>query len=179
MAIHRVSPKKFGVQYNTANSSEIVTFLETYGEDWYVVSEAAGILTLNIVGDPIPNMVVNNTEWIVLLGPLNGQNPFDVSAITVAEFNDAYFKVEMSGGWGSVPSLLLSQSTTVDVTLKLPFFDTNYSAIAFISGGLSLIGNLQITSITVIDEDTVRVGIQNTGLVTLSGANVGVLAFHN
>lgn len=179
MAVHRVASKKYAIQYNTANSSDIIAFLETYGEDWYIVSEAAGVLTVNIVGDPRSNLVINNTEWLVFIGPLNGQNPFGNDAITNTEFNDGYFKVEMSGGWGAVPSLLLGQSTTVDVTLKLPFFDTNYAAIAFISGGLALLGALQITSVTVIDEDTVRVGIQNTGLVTLSGANVGVLAFHN
>lgn len=178
MAVRNVAKKLFAVQYTTTNSSEIITFLETYGEDWYVVSEAAGVLTMNVVGDPIANVVMNNTNWIVQ-NAVGDQNVFDIPVFTNTVFINRYFRTEMSGGWGSVPTLLLSQSTTVDVTLKLPFFDTNYAAIAFISGGLDLLGGLNITSVTVIDEDTVRVGIQNTGLVTLSGANVGVLAYHN
>lgn len=78
-------------------------------------------------------------------------------------------------GVGAVPTLLLSTSADVDVTLQPAMPDTSFTAYANKFASVSLV-DLAINSVTIIDEDTVRVNVSNTGLVTLAGASVSVHA---
>lgn len=80
-----------------------------------------------------------------------------------------------STGVGAVPTLLLGTSANVDVQLNPAMPDTSFTARAFKFAAVSLV-DLAINSVTIIDADTVRVAVQNTGLVTLSGASVMVTA---
>lgn len=78
-------------------------------------------------------------------------------------------------GVAPVPTLLLSGSTTVAVTLQPAMPDTSYTPYASKFAGISLT-DLQINSVTVVDEDTVNVAVENVGLVTIAGASVLVHA---
>lgn len=80
-----------------------------------------------------------------------------------------------SVGIAAVPTLLLGASTTVAVQLSPAMPDSSYTARAFKFAGVSL-SDLNITSVTVVDADTVNVGVQNVGLLTLTGASVLVTA---
>lgn len=78
-------------------------------------------------------------------------------------------------GVAAVPTLLLGGSTNVDVQLSPAMADTSFTARAYKFAAVSLV-DLAINSVTIIDNDTVRVNVSNTGLVTLSGASVLVTA---
>src|ERR1044072_4938950 len=81
-----------------------------------------------------------------------------------------------SFGVSAVPELAASASDTVSVTLAPDMSDAGYGATAQLFAGVD-ISALQVNSVTVVDEDTVDVVVENTGLVSLSGANVMVVAF--
>jgi hypothetical protein len=53
--------------------------------------------------------------------------------------------------------------------------DDTYTAYAHKFAGISLT-DLQINSVTVVDEDTVTVAVENVGLATIAGASVAVHA---
>lgn len=78
-------------------------------------------------------------------------------------------------GVAPVPTLIASANTTVSVPLDPPMPDAGYSAVAKLFAGVN-IADLEIVSVTVIDADTVDVEVENTGLVSLSGSNVLVIA---
>jgi hypothetical protein len=86
---------------------------------------------------------------------------------------------QSSCGIGAIPTLLAGANVNVDVTLKPGLTDTSYTAQAFTTNGLGILSSLNVNSITIIDADTVRVNVQNTGLVTLNGSKVVVFAVHN
>ncbi len=78
-------------------------------------------------------------------------------------------------GVAPVPLLLASGTANINVTLQPAMADDTYNAYAHKFAGVSLT-DLDITSVTVVDEDTVTVGVENVGLVTLTGASVLVHA---
>lgn len=175
MTIRPASKKFPSVKYDGTNSAEVITVAELSGHDCSIVSESGGVL---VVADNlfVVQKTINSGEW-VYIDPENPNAIFEV--VTNTRFNELFFKTEISVGFAVVPTLLLSQSATVTVTLEVPFFDAAYSAVALLSGSLNLLGALQVNSVTVVDEDTVDVVVQNTGLVTLSGASVLVVATKN
>jgi len=61
------------------------------------------------------------------------------------------------------------------VTLQPAMADDTYTAYAHKFAGISLT-DLQINSVTVVDEDTVTVAVENVGLATIAGASVAVHA---
>lgn len=175
MAIRPASKKYPSVKYTGSNSAEVIQVGELSGHDCSIVSESGGVL---VVSDDTASQqrTVNSGEW-AYIDPESPNSVFEVVTQTV--FNNFFFKTEISVGIAGVPTLLLTQSTTVTVTLKVPFFDTSYTPVALITGSLTLLGALQINSVTIIDEDTVNVVVQNTGLLSLSGASVLVVATKN
>ena len=175
MAIRPAAKKYPSVKYDGTNSSEVLTVYGLSGHSCSIVSESGGVLVINDATIGV-NFTINSGEWTYIDPADSNQHG---ETITNTVFSDQFFKTEVSAGIAGVPTLLLSQSATVTVTLKIPFFDTSYTAIAMISGSLNLLGALQINSVTIVDEDTVNVVVQNTGLVTLSGASVVVVATKN
>lgn len=175
MTIRPAAKKYPSVKYDGTNSAEVVQVGELSGHDCSIVSESGGVL---VVSDDTASQqrTLNTGEW-AYIDPESPNSVFET--VTNTRFDELFFKTTVSAGTAGVPTLLLSQSTTVVVTLKIPFFDTSYVATAVLAGSLSLLGALQINSVTIVDEDTVNVVVQNTGLVTLSGASVLVLATKN
>lgn len=175
MPIRPAAKKFFAIKYDGTNSSDVLPIFQYNGWTASITSEVGGVLTIHAI-EWNEDFVLNTGDWAYNDKEMPNSHGF---IATDALFNDLFFKTEISVGFASVPTLLLSQSATVTVTLKIPFFDSNYSAVALISGALNLLGALQVNSVTVVDEDTVNVVVQNTGLVTLSGASVLVVATKN
>lgn len=175
MAIRPASKKYPCTKYTGANSAEVLDVGELSGHTCSVVSESGGVLVFSDDTASVQK-TINTGEWVYI----DPESPNSIAeVVTNTRYNELFFKTEISAGTAGVPTLLLAQSATVVVTLKIPFFDTSYTAVAAISGSLNLLGALQINSVTIIDEDTVNVVVQNTGLVTLSGASVLVIATKN
>jgi hypothetical protein len=85
----------------------------------------------------------------------------------------------VAAGVNTVPTLGAGASTTVSVTIKPTLPSTSYTVAAFVVGGLNLLGNLQVTGTSVISTSQVNVTVQNTGLLSLGGASVCVIAVIN
>lgn len=82
-------------------------------------------------------------------------------------------------GIAGVPTLLGGVAVNIDVTIRPAYSDTSYQATAALSGTVSLLAALSIISVTIISGSVVRVRVQNTGLLSLSGAQVVVTTIHN
>lgn len=85
-------------------------------------------------------------------------------------------KPQISAGSASVPSLGLGASTVVPVTLMLGMGTTSFQAVAVLSGSQQLLGGLEITATAVVSATVINVTVRNTGLITLAGATVLVIA---
>jgi hypothetical protein len=165
------------VQYDGTNSGDIDNLFSLNN-----ASESGGVWTFQSPPDAT-SYTINTGDWI-----LYAQNQV-FSKATSTEF-PAFFSCnalcpdiealsEVTAvralGVAPVPSLVLNASTTVTVTLQPAMPDSGYTAYASKFAGVSLT-DLTINSVTVVDEDTVQVGVQNTGLVTLAGATIMVHA---
>lgn len=172
-----VVERRHAVQYDGTNSGDISALfsLET-------LSENAGVWTFE--SPPDSSVFVTNTnDWIVYAQNMAlfkfSPGDFDVFYRCNAECDD--LSVFSTGvqiramGVAPVPLLLASGSTTVAVQLQPAMPDASYTAYASKFAGVSLT-DLNITSVSVVDEDTVNVGVQNVGLITLTGASVMVHA---
>lgn len=169
----------YAVQYDGTNSSDIIALDEF---DFNNASESSGTWSFQSPPDST-SYTFHTGDWV-----LYAQNQV-MQAKTNMEFEREYscnalcpdLEVFSTGeqirsmGVAPVPSLVLNASTTVNVTLSPPMPDDSYTAYASKFAGVS-ITDLTINSVTVVDEDTVQVAVQNTGLVTLAGANVLVHA---
>lgn len=180
------------VQYDGTNSSDIAAL--DPGFDFNNDSEAGGVWTFQSPPDSALFNVPTDS-WILF-----GQNMvFSVKTdaefllqhqcnITCEDFDsqieeaiETALETMPSGsmvrsvGVGAVPTLLLSTSANVDVQLQPAMPDTSFTAYASKFAAVSLV-DLAINSVTIIDNDTVRVNVSNTGLITLSGASVMVHA---
>lgn len=175
-----IVPKRHAVLYTGTNSGDIIA---ADGFDLNNSSvDGGGIWTFQSPPDST-GRTVNPNEWIVY-----SQNAVEEVHDGTA-FSNFYIcnticdDLDMleggpaiqSMGVAAVPTLILNATTTVAVTLHPAMPDSGYSAYAMTFAGVSL-ANLTITSVTVVDEDTVNVGLQNTGLITLIGASVLVHA---
>lgn len=169
----------YAVQYDGTNSGDIIALDEF---DYNNSSESSGTWAFQSPPDST-SYTFHTGDWI-----LYAQNQV-MQAKTNSEFLREYScnalcaDVTMlqsiisvsSMGVAPVPLLLASATASVDVTLQPAMADDTYTAYAFKFAGVSLT-DLNITSVTVVDEDTVTVGVENVGLATLTGANVLVHA---
>lgn len=85
----------------------------------------------------------------------------------------------LSAGSAAVPTLLGSASAVVAVTLKLGMGSTDYQAVPVLTGAANLLGSLSITATSIVSGTAVNVTVQNTGLLSLTGATVLVVAISN
>lgn len=176
------------VQYDGTNSGDIAAL--DPGFDFNNDTEVGGVWSFQSPPDATAH-VVPTGSWI-----LYGQNQvFYVKTntefglqndcnITCADLDNALEGaldglpegvMVRSFGVAAVPTLLLSTSANVDVQLQPAMPDTNFTAYASKFAAVSLV-DLAINSVTIIDNDTVRVNVSNTGLITLAGASVTVHA---
>lgn len=174
------------IQYTGSNSADID--IQVPGVS--ITSEVDGVLTLNggqfilntndwILFNSVMITTLSNNQWlnewgcVALCSELN-EVVADLDDVTDDLLAATSFPALRAFGVAPVPTLLASQSTTVAVPITPAMPDSSYTATAQLFAGIA-IGALQINSVTVVDEDTVNVAVQNTGLVSLSGANVMVV----
>lgn len=166
--------------YDSTNSAAILDFVDASGV-WTIDSEGSGVLVLKQVVSGETNYFTINNGDVVLSDDQGGLG----AVIPAAQFPNLYIDssvlenvVVLGAGVATVPSLIGGASTTVSVTLSPSMPDTSYQKVAILTGGASLLATLSITSTAIVDEDTVNVTVQNTGLVTLAGATVLVMAIN-
>lgn len=168
------------IQYTGSNSADIDSQVPGVS----ITSEVGGVLTLNSGA-----IVLNTGDWILF-------NSFQTFGLPNTLYHNEWGCVALcdelqevaddlstlsavpavrSIGVAPVPTLIASASTTVSVTLNPAMSGSGYSAVATLFAGIN-IAALTINSVTVVDADTVDVVVQNTGLVSLSGSNVMVVA---
>lgn len=169
------------VQYDGTNSGDIVALDEfNFNND----SEVNGVWSFQSPPDSA-SFVVQTGDWILFAQNqvmYRTSNPeFEITYSCNAlcpEVEQLAFmalapKVQ-AVGIAAVPTLLSNMGVTVVVTLQPAMADATYSAYAHKFAGVA-VDNLNITSVTVVDEDTVHVDVHNAGS-TLTGANLLVHA---
>ena len=167
---------RWALQYDGTNSAQILAYVPLIE----FVSESSGTLTVESPPDSI-TWTINTNDYAIVQQEaiVNVQNPtlfdFTFTCNTICETLPEPVASMQSIGVAAVPTLLLGGSTTVTVTLQPAMPSSSYTAYASKFASVSLV-DLQINSVTIVDEDTVDVAVSNTGLVTLSGASVMVHA---
>jgi len=97
--------------------------------------------------------------------------------VSRAEYNPK--RPVISAGAAAVPSLGIGASAVVAVTLKAGMGVTDYQAVAWLTGSQQLLGALEIVGLPAVDTaSVVKVTVKNSGLLTLAGATVLVLALN-
>lgn len=81
-----------------------------------------------------------------------------------------------AAGVAEAPTLLFGQSTNVDVDIIPVMSSSSYTPYVQLFAPSSVLGVLSVAATTVLDSNTVRVTIQNSGLVSLSGVRILVVA---
>lgn len=167
------------VQYDGTNSGDIIALDEF---DFNNASESGGVWSFQSPPDST-SYTINTGDWIlyaqnqVMLKCSNSEFTLQYTCNALCPDVEALAAVPSvrSIGVAPVPLLLASGTANVNVALSPAMPDDSYTAYAAKFAGISLT-DLNITSVTVVDEDTVTVGVENVGLVTLTGATVLVHA---
>lgn len=170
-----VVEKVGAIQYTGSNSAEIDSLITNFD----IVSESGGVLTAESpTGNAVPT--INTGNWISYsqgaVVSVQSNTEFNNSYIRNAIYSDlAAVSGVLSAGVKECP-LLVVGNTTVSVDLIPAMPSSSYTANAQLFASVSVLSNLAISSVTVVDADTVDVVVNNTGLVSLTGANILVTA---
>lgn len=170
----------YTLQYTGSNSADILEAFQTIWNAADIQSEGGGVLEIQTYAPP-GVVTINTDDHIVFQASASGDqvqawlSPADVSAqfIQVEPLSPT---PDQSAGVATIPSLIGNAQTTVSVTLNPAFPDTSYSVASVISGGASLLASLSILSTTKTSGSQVDVVVKNTGLLTLAGASLLVIA---
>lgn len=165
--------RRHAVQYTGTNSGDIIALgVFAYNNS----SVTSGVWTFQSPPDS-STYVVNPNDWIVFLqNAVEGHfNPSDFAVFYQCNALCTDIITPTASvraiGVAAVPTLLLSGTANVDVTIRPTMPNTSFTPYAAKFAGISLT-DLQINSVTVVNTSTIRVAVQNVGLVTLTGASV-------
>lgn len=172
-------------EYTGTNGTDIRDQLNDYsapGVTWSVLSETGGTLQLRRASGFNDDYEVHASDTIVI----TGQNETTAEFLTVTGYAKNYTPTvdvlaEVAPpvsalGVASVPSLAGNTQTTVAVTIQPTLSGVGYTAAAALTGSVSLLSSLSILSVTNASAAQVDVVVRNTGLLTLAGASVIVIA---
>lgn len=162
------------IQYDGSNDAEVIAAAEAF---FTLVNTGVNFVS----GAVVANEVVITTDQYVMTAIAVGswliRDRTEVYTTTDAYQNINYDVTPVVAlGIAAVPTLAGSAQATVHVTINPPMPNDNYNAAAVLSGGVGLLSKLSIVSVTVVNESTVDVVVDNTGLLQLSGASVIVNA---
>lgn len=173
------------IQYDGTNSSEMNDEV-----GMTIISEADGVLVAQIPADG-QQYTINTGYYIIYFEnaviEIDGSDfeferrwrctptcdVVEEVASLVQEVTTSPFVRAM--GIAPVPTLPLGQDVTVAVQIQPAMPDSGYTAYAAVFGGIN-VGDLSITSVSVVDTDTVNVAVDNGGLGTVSGVTLMVHA---
>lgn len=180
--IYNVAFLSQSMQYTGSNSADILAEVSMVDFE----SESGGVLhlsmgetqyTLNtndwIIWDVSSVMVLSNAQYLVERDCVAVCS--DVAAVASDLSAATSYGAVRAIGMAPVPTLLLGQDTTVTVQIQPAMPDSGYSAYAITFGGVNL-ADLDVTSVSVVDTDTVDVAVDNVGAGTISGVTVMVHA---
>lgn len=190
MAIIDLVPKVRAVQFTGGNAAEVLTLAqEITGVNPYHTAEINGdsdssicIIDYKNESEEIvdSSAVINGSYW-VNVGP-------SFQSLNQSEL-DARHRVS-SVAFGTDPSIVVNglSNANFDIDIFPPKVGTEYTAVACLTGGASLLGSLSITASTLNADGTlkaaqrlsgsqVRVNVTNSGALQLSGAAILVFAY--
>lgn len=178
-AIDVVSKLK-AIQYTGSNSAEIDAAITNFD----IVSETGGVLTFESpTGSSWPSCPTNG--WVGFtqgaVSSVQSNTDYNNSFIRNAVYDDLSALATtvdalaaatlLSAGVKECPLLVVGNTTvSVDIIPAMP--DSSYTANAQLFASVALLGDLSITSVTVVDTNTVDVVVNNGGLISLTGANI-------
>lgn len=184
-----VVPRNRAVQYDGTNGTEIEALID----DLTIITDSGTSLAFTSGGAPwsVPSggFIIFNEAGSVY-DTLNTQGAFDArfhSCVVEADLEGIETDLEaLSGipaaisaiGETTFAALVSLGTTTVTVTLVPAMPDTNFDAHVTVFGGVGILGNVTIGTITIVDADTVTVQITNNSL-SLLGGTVQVAAVPN
>lgn len=178
------------IQYTGSNSAEIDGLIT----DFTITSESGGVLNFT---SQFLNLSANTGDWIRFrLGQVEGvfsssafsagyaqyptQGSFDALAGNVSTLSATVTSLGVSTaqsvGIGEVPTLLLNATAVVPVTLLPAMPSSSYTVNRGIFAPAGVLANITITATSIVSSSLVNVTVQNTGLASLSGARVLVVA---
>jgi len=155
-------------QYDGTNSSEILAASSVGAE---IVSEEDDVLVISTTY--LGTSTYHVGDWITVSGGKIASEDFEAQFRII---EDAPTTPDQAAGVSSVPSLVGNAQTTVPVTISPAFPNTSYSVAPVITGGVNLLSSLSVLSTSKISGSQVDVVVKNTGLLTLAGASVLVVA---
>jgi hypothetical protein len=167
-AIH-ITDRYNAIQYTGSNSAEIdslITHLD-------IVSETGGVLT---VESPTGTAItpINTNDWVRynqgVVVSVHGTTAFNNYFVRNAVYDDFATSV-LSVGVKECP-LLVVGNTTVSVDIIPAMSSSNYTPNAQLFASVALLNDLSISSVTIVDANTVDVVVANGGLISLTGANI-------
>lgn len=167
------------IQYTGGNSATVDAAIT----DFTIISETGGVLTASSGGN---NWTISTNDWVRytqgFVASVHSPAAFATLFLTVASSADllglqaqvdAVASDSVSGvGLKESPTLLFGQSANVDVDIHPTQAGDQYTPLPQLVAASSALGSLSITGTSVLDADTVRVTVQNSGLVNLSGVHV-------
>jgi hypothetical protein len=169
------------IRYDTTNRAEIQALVTNTA----LVSESGGVLVLESPSGS-STWTINTNDWVVytqnMITGAMSQSAFDFFYIRNAVYDDVTDLQEaigdlqaidalLSAGVKECPLLVVGNTTVaVDIIPAMP--NTGYTPRAELFASVALLGSLSISSVAVVDVNTVNVVITNGGLVSLTGANV-------
>lgn len=166
------------IQYDGTNSAACLARMQDDPNwTWSIFQENASGLVFAYDQEGYPTQYLTPVQvgwWLGKRNPVTGEWAYQWITNEVYE---ATFKPlalpsapKLQVGTGVVPLLLASADDEVTVVFPEPFQDTNYSVAPQLISGTDLTPMLEITAgPTIVDEQTVTMTVQNTGLLTLGG----------
>lgn len=178
------------ILFTGSNSTEIRDKLNDYSppppgnpvDPWAVTSVIGGVALIEN-SNTSAQVLVDTGQHVVFCCATDSS----YEVITETRLNERFLDYEdvvsaalpppvLAVGVATVPSLLGNTQTTVQVTITPTMPDTSYTAVAVITGGVALLASLSVLSTTKVSGSRVDVVVRNTGLLTLAGASVLVVA---
>jgi hypothetical protein len=180
-----VVPRVEGWFYDGTNGADIVAqqpALVTDIGSTYVLSVKAGQLVATITNNNLPVPPYDNVmavnSWVILTEQAYYGN------LSTASWNQTRVQISPTGpavptsalGITNVPSINAGANATVDVTIKPTLPNTSYNPGAALIGSTTILGQLSVTSATLLNTSTVRVVVHNGALLTVTGGQLFAMA---
>lgn len=169
MALTRVTESFYATPEYDGTHTRAVLIADNLNAE--LLNDDATIMSMTLDGQThnIPTgyrLIVRNDG----INPMQPQHTPDADVDYPTRFFELVGPPTVRHGKAAVGPLLLGTSTTVAVPLSSAMPSADYAADAVVWTGASLLGDLEVTDVVVVNASTVNVTVHNTGLVTLSGA---------
>lgn len=183
-----VVPRNNAVRYDGTNSADIDALIP----DFTIISESGSSMTIESGGGqnncPVGGWIIYNEAGVVYdivandaafagrfhnVAVVGEMSSLSSEVADLAEVVDGLPELppNIVGSAGATTFAAIIGLGTVNVTVQLAaaMADSSYTALAIIFGGVGILSNVEVLSITVNDADTVTVQIRNNSITALGG----------